>query len=84
VRLIVKDTSKILTSKIRDYPQSEKIIAFYPHMGLFYKTTVLEQHALKIENNCLNTNISSYLETSGGQSSNLYLKVVHFINTSVN
>jgi hypothetical protein len=25
-----------------------------------------------------------YLETSGGQSSNLYFKVVHFFNTSVN
>ncbi len=32
---------------------------------------------------CLNTNISSYVETSGGQSSNLYLNVVHFCNTSV-
>ncbi len=29
-------------------------------------------------NNGLNTNIYSYLETSGGQSSNLYLNVVHF------
>jgi hypothetical protein len=27
----------------------------------------------------LNTNIYSYLETSGGQSSNLYLNVVHFL-----
>ena len=27
---------------------------------------------------CLNANIYSYLETSGGQSSNLYLNVVHF------
>ncbi len=36
-------------------------------------------------NNCLNTNIYSYLEISGGQSScNLYLNVVHFFNTSVN
>ncbi len=32
----------------------------------------------------VNTNIYSYLETSGGQSSNLYLKVVHFFNTAVN
>jgi hypothetical protein len=38
----------------------------------------MEQHALKNVNNSLNTNIYSYLETSGGQSSNLYLKVVHF------
>jgi hypothetical protein len=35
-------------------------------------------------NNCLNTNIYSYLESSGGLSSNLYLNVVHFFNTSVN
>jgi hypothetical protein len=32
----------------------------------------------------LNTNIYSYLETSGGQSYNLYLNIVHFFNTSVN
>ncbi len=38
----------------------------------------MEQGALKIVNNCLNANIYSYLETSGGQSYNLYLKVVHF------
>jgi hypothetical protein len=44
----------------------------------------MEQHALKIVNNYLNINIDSYLETSGGQSSNLYLNVVHFFNTSVN
>ncbi len=30
------------------------------------------------------TNIYSYLETSAGQSSNLYLNVVHFFNASVN
>ncbi len=35
-------------------------------------------------NNCLNTNIYSYLETPGGQISNPYLNVVHFFNTSVN
>ncbi len=34
-------------------------------------------------NNCLNTNIYSYLETSSGQSSNLFLNVVHFFITSV-
>ncbi len=32
----------------------------------------------------MNTNIYFYLETSGGQSFNLYLNVVHFLNTSVN
>ncbi len=38
----------------------------------------MEQHALKNVNNCMNTNIYSYLETSGGQISNPYLNVVHF------
>jgi hypothetical protein len=38
---------------------------------------LMEQHTLRNVNNYLNTNIYSYLETSGGQSSNLYIKVVH-------
>jgi hypothetical protein len=44
----------------------------------------MEQQALINVNSALNTNIYSYLETSGGQSSNLYLNVAHFFNTSVN
>ncbi len=43
----------------------------------------MEQLNLKNVNNCLNTNIYSYLETSGGKSFNLYLNVVHIFNTSV-
>ncbi len=39
---------------------------------------------LKNVNNCLNTNIYSYLETSGVQSSNPYLNVLHFFNARVN
>jgi hypothetical protein len=40
---------------------------------------LIEQHALKNANNCLNTNIYSYFETwRGGQSSNIYLNAVHF------
>ncbi len=35
-------------------------------------------------NNNLNTNIYSYLGTSGGQTSNPYLNVVNFFNTRVN
>ncbi len=35
-------------------------------------------------NNCLNTNIYSYLETSGGQRYNSFLNVVHFFYTRVN
>jgi len=44
----------------------------------------MEQCTLKDVNNCLSTNIYSYLETSGGQSSNIQLNVVHFFNASVN
>ncbi len=44
----------------------------------------MEQQALKNVNNYLNANIYSCLETSGGQSSNLYSHVVHFFNKSVN
>jgi hypothetical protein len=43
----------------------------------------MEQVALKNVNNNLNTNIYSYLETSGGQRSNLYLNIVHAFNTIV-
>ncbi len=38
----------------------------------------MAQHTFKNVNNFWNTNISLYLETSGGQNSNLYLKVVRF------
>ncbi len=43
-----------------------------------------EQRTLKNVNNCLNTNIVSYLETLNGSSSNLYWNVAHLFNTSVN
>ncbi len=41
----------------------------------------MEEHALKNLNNCLNRNIYYNLET-GGENSNPYLSVVHFLNTS--
>jgi len=44
----------------------------------------MEQRNLISVNNNFNTNIYSFLETSGGQSSNLYLNVAHFFNISVN
>jgi hypothetical protein len=47
-------------------------------------THTIEEHTFKFVNNCLNTSIYSYLEISGGQSSNLFLNVVKFFNTSVN
>jgi hypothetical protein len=48
-----------------------------------FKLFSMEHHSLKIVNNCLNAKIYSYLETSGGQSSNPYVNVVHFFNTRV-
>jgi hypothetical protein len=39
----------------------------------------MEQGALQNVNNCLNTNIYSYLETSGGQRYYLYLKKFNFL-----
>jgi len=44
----------------------------------------MEQFGVENVNNYLNSNIYSYLETSGGQISNLYLNVVPFFNTTVN
>jgi hypothetical protein len=41
-------------------------------------------HFKKCKKKYLNTIIYSYLETSGGQSSNLYINVVNFFNDSVN
>ncbi len=55
---------------------------FHSYVKCHY-VKLIEQHAFKNVNNCVNTNIYSYLETSGGQSFNLYLNVVHFINTNV-
>jgi uncharacterized protein YjbI with pentapeptide repeats len=42
-----------------------------------------ETACLENVNSCFNTNVYSYLETFGGQCSNLYLNV-HFFNTGVN
>ncbi len=44
----------------------------------------MEQCALKNVNNCLNTNIYFWLDTSSGQSYNLYINAVHFFNANVN
>jgi hypothetical protein len=54
------------------------------YLALFGGAGIKKQQALKIVHNCLNTNIYFYLGTSGGQSSNQYLNVGHFFNTSVN
>jgi hypothetical protein len=43
----------------------------------------MEQYAFKNVSNCLNANISFYLEASVGQNSDLSLNVVHFFIASV-
>jgi hypothetical protein len=47
-------------------------------LGCPTRDCTIEQRAFKKVNHCLNTNIYSYLETSGGKSFNLYLNVVHY------
>jgi hypothetical protein len=56
-------------------------LATFCGICLAYPIYLLEQHTLKSVNNCLNTSIYSYLETSGGQSFDLYLNVAHFSAT---
>ncbi len=51
--------------------------------SIFALRYLWKQHALENVNNCLNTNIYSYLGTSGGQSSNLYLNINHFLTPVV-
>ncbi len=52
--------------------------------GIELYVHTIKQYAIRNVNNCWNTNTHSHLETSGGQSSNPYLDVVHFFNTSIN
>ncbi len=48
------------------------ILSDWHHNLDYHSRSIMEQHILKTVNNCLNTNIYSYLETSG-----------HFFNTSL-
>jgi hypothetical protein len=62
--------------------------AKYLHLSLMFAGILgaypMGWRTLKNANNCLNTDIYSYLETSGGKSYILYLNVVHFFKASVN
>jgi hypothetical protein len=55
-------------------------------LTLSYLTIINQWNSalFKIVKNCLNTNINSYVYTSGCQYHILNLNVVHFFNTSVN
>jgi len=96
IRTSFANISFILSTFIRTYLR--KFCEYAPRMGISRTSCnhlmliimtrgpqwPMEQHTFKNINNCLNTNIYSYLETSGGHSSNPYLNVVHFFNTRVN
>ncbi len=67
-------------------PGANPIKKFYGTSLIFVKRlgAYNGRACFKKVNNCWITNIYSYLKTSGGQSSDLYLNVVHLFNTSVN
>jgi hypothetical protein len=83
-------TSQLLQKKNKIQREREKrdLASFSfsskPNLTQTFLINQMEQHVLKIVNNCLNSNIYSYLETSGGQRSNLYLNINHCFNASVN
>jgi hypothetical protein len=56
----------------------------FPEPRASENADAMEQCTLKNVNNILNITIYSYSETSGDQSSFLYLNVAHFFNTRVN
>jgi len=59
----------LTNSSFRYYCQLTSSYSFHFYNGKVYFKNV---------NKCLNTSIYSYLKTSGDQSSNLYLNVIHF------
>ena len=61
-----------------------KSVINYIRRMLLQSGSVMEQPDFKNVNNCLNTNIYSYLKTSRDKSYKMYLNVVPFFNTSVN
>jgi hypothetical protein len=65
------------------YVSTSQRCTFPLNLKEFFFKTKSGKARFKNVNNCLTTNIYSYLKTSGGLSSNLYLNVVHFFNTSV-
>jgi hypothetical protein len=55
-----------------------------PDLALLQLQLAMQQRILKTVNNCLNSDIYSYMETAGGQSYNLYLNLDRFFNASLN
>ncbi len=79
------------TSTVENSAQGPSCQLKFVH-GLLYKKRNVPNCIIEINgtapfknvNIWLNTNIHSNLKISSGQSSNLYLNVVHFLNTGVN
>jgi len=71
---------KVIKNKV---DRRKKIVSVILILCMHVMSSAMEQRTFKNVNNCLNANIYSYLETSGGQSSCLYLNVVHFFKASV-
>ncbi len=80
---IVQVTGKVRLNFYLAKPASGHV-SLVKHHGQLDHTSIIEQYALKNANYCLNTIIYSYLETSCGQISNLYINAANFFNTSVN
>ncbi len=59
-------------------PNTVRHVASHVTYCLSTLTLPMERYDLKNANNCLHSNIYSYLGTSGDQSSSLYLNVAHF------
>jgi hypothetical protein len=77
-------TEKVFKFKVKvsqHFVRQTHLTCQFFHISMYL---IMEQRTLKNVNNCFNTNIYSFLETSGSKSYNLYLNVVHFINTSHN
>jgi hypothetical protein len=82
---VVAPIRQLLHKKLQLTDNLKVIMKYFPLKTCnYWKRYLMEQRTLKNVNNHLNINIYSYIETSGGQSSNLYLNAVHFFNTSVN
>ncbi len=54
---------------------------YFYNLSILYYNVTMEQHALKKRKQLYEYKLYSYLDTSGGQSSNPYFNVVHFLNT---
>ncbi len=76
--------SFFLAVAIKSTNETNKQAVCAINYSIFLRCPWMEQHTSKNVNNCLNTNLYSYLETSSGQSSNVHLNVVSFFNTRVN